>query len=55
MEIKSQDKHNNTIIFRPDSKTYRYEVNGDTKRGVTTLISARFGKNGLIGWAKNYL
>ena len=52
MEIKRQDKHNNTIIFRPDSKMYRYQVNGDTKRGVTTLISARFGKNGLIGWAK---
>jgi len=52
MEIKRQDKNNNLIIFRPNDKRYRYEVNGETKKGVTTLISARFGKDGLIGWAK---
>jgi len=50
--IKSEDKNKNLIEFRPYDKRYRYKVNGETKRGVTTLISARFGKNGLMGWAK---
>lgn len=51
--IKTEDKHKNQIEFRPDDKKYRYKVNGEVKKGVTTLINQRFGKNGLIYWAKN--
>ena len=40
--ITREDKHKNIIEFRPLDKRYRYKVNGETKRGVTTLISARF-------------
>lgn len=49
---KTQDKHKNQIEFRPNDKRYRYIVNGEVKKGVTTLIGARFGKNALINWAK---
>ena len=51
--IKNQDKHKNIIEFRPDDKKYRYIVNGEVKKGVTGLIGQRFGKAGLIYWAKN--
>ena len=51
-EIKRQDKNGNHIVFRPFEKQYRYEVNGEPKKGVTTTISGRFGANGLIRWAK---
>ena len=50
--ITREDKHKNIIEFRPLDKRYRYKVNGETKRGVTTLISARFGKAPLMLWAK---
>ena len=50
--VKREDKNKNIIEFRPYDKKYRYIVNGEVKKGVTTLIGARFGKNGLIGWAK---
>ena len=51
--IKREDINNNIIEFRPNDNRYRYKVNGETKRGVTTLISARFGKGALINWAKD--
>ena len=51
--IKNQDKHKNIIEFRPDDRKYRYIVNGEVKKGVTGLIGQRFGKAGLIYWAKN--
>ena len=50
--ITREDKHKNIIEFRPLDKRYRYKVNGEVKRGVTTLISARFGKAPLMLWAK---
>src|SRR6056300_1180757 len=50
--IKREDVNNNVIEFRPNDNRYRYKVNGETKRGVTTLISARFGKAPLMLWAK---
>jgi len=50
--ITREDKNNNIIEFRPLDKRYRYKVNGETKRGVTTLIGARFGKAPLMLWAK---
>ena len=50
--IKREDKHKNIIEFRPNDNRYRYMVNGETKRGVTTLIGARFGKAPLMLWAK---
>jgi len=53
--ITREDKHKNVIEFRPLDKRYRYKVNGEVKRGVTTLIGARFGKAPLMLWAKNYL
>ena len=51
-EIPRTDKHGNHIVFRPNAKRYRYEVNGEPKKGVTTTIGARFGLNGLMKWAK---
>jgi len=50
--ITREDKHKNVIEFRPLDKRYRYKVNGEVKRGVTTLIGARFGKAPLMLWAK---
>ena len=51
--ITREDKNNNIIEFSPLDKRYRYKVNGETKRGVTTLIGARFGKAPLMNWAKD--
>ena len=43
MIIKSKDKHGNQIEFNPKGRGARYTVNGLKKKGVTTIISERFG------------
>ena len=50
--ITSQDKNGNTLEFNPYEKKYRYKVNGEVKTGCTSIIDPRFGKAGLMGWAK---
>lgn len=47
-----KDKKNREIVFRPYDKKNRYSVNGETKAGCTSTIDPRFGKEGLVGWAK---
>lgn len=47
-----KDKHNNEIVFRPYDKKNRYSVNGNPKSGCTSTIEPRFGKDGLVRWAK---
>ena len=47
-----KDKHNNIIKFNPYEKKRRYEVNGEIMNGCTSVIDPRFGKDGLVGWAK---
>ena len=44
MIIKSKDKHGNQIEFNPKGRGARYTVNGLKKKGVTTIIGERFGK-----------
>lgn len=51
--IKSRDKHNNLIEFRPNDNKSRYKVNGSIKPGVTGLIGKRFAGGGLMWWAEN--
>ena len=46
------DKHKNKIDFNPYDKKHRYKVNDETKTGCTSIIDPRFGKAGLMGWAK---
>ena len=53
MIIKSKDKHGNIIEFNPKGRGARYTVNGLKKKGVTTIISERFGKGALMWWAEN--
>jgi len=53
MIIKSKDKHGNLIEFNPKGKGARYKVNSQKKKGVTTIISERFGKGGLMWWSEN--
>ena len=53
MIIKSKDKHGNQIEFNPKARGARYTVNGLKKKGVTTIISERFGKGALMWWAEN--
>ena len=53
MQTKSTDKHGNVIHFNPKAFGQRYDVNGDKKTGVTTIIGQRFGKGALIWWAEN--
>ena len=48
----SIDKHGNEIEFNPNEKKYRYKVNGEVKTGCTSVIDPRFGKAGIVGWAK---
>ena len=47
-----KDKHDNIIKFNPYEKKRRYEVNGEIMNGCTSIIDPRFGKDGLVGWAK---
>ena len=53
MIIKSKDKHGNQIEFNPKGRGSRYTVNGLKKKGVTTIISERFGKGALMWWSEN--
>ena len=53
MIIKSKDKHGNIIEFNPKGRGARYTVNGLKKKGVTTIIGERFGKNALMWWSEN--
>ena len=53
MIIKSKDKHGNQIEFNPKGRGARYTVNGLKKKGVTTIISDRFGKKGLMWWSED--
>lgn len=53
MIIKSKDKHGNQIEFAPKARGARYTVNGLKKKGVTTIISERFGKGALMWWSEN--
>ena len=53
MIIKSKDKHGNQIEFNPKARGARYTVNGLKKKGVTTIISERFGKSALMYWSEN--
>jgi len=50
--IKTKDVKGNQIEFNPENRRYRYKVNGEVKKGVTTLIGSRFAKNAIKGWAK---
>ena len=47
-----KDKHNREIVFRPYDKQNRYSVDGLKKAGCTSTIDPRFGKDGLMRWAK---
>ena len=51
--VKSKDKHGNQIEFNPKGRGARYTVNGLRKKGVTTIISDRFGKKGLMWWSED--
>ena len=51
--VKSKDKHGNQIEFDPKGRGSRYKVNGLKKKGVTTIISERFGKGALMWWSEN--
>ena len=53
MIVKSKDKHGNQIEFNPKGRGARYTVNGLRKKGVTTIISDRFGKKGLMWWSED--
>ena len=43
MIIKAKDKNGNLIEFNPRGGRYRYKVNGEPKKGVTSLIGERSG------------
>lgn len=53
MIIKKKDKNGNLITFNPKGRASRYNVNGENKKGVTTLIGERFGKGALMWWSEN--
>lgn len=52
MIIKQTDKNNNLIEFNPKNNFKRYQVNGETKKGMTTTIGDRF-KGGLLNWKQS--
>ena len=53
MIIKAKDKNGNLIEFNPRGGRYRYKVNGEPKKGVTSLIGERSGKGALMWWSEN--
>ena len=53
MIIKAKDKNGNLIEFNPKGGRYRYKVNGEPKKGVTSLIGERSGKGALMWWSEH--
>ena len=53
MKIRSTNKDGDDIVFDPKGRGARYTVNGLRKKGVTTIISDRFGKKGLMWWSED--
>ena len=53
MKIRSTNKNGDDIVFDPKGRGARYVVNGLKKKGVTTIISERFGKGALMWWSEN--
>ena len=51
--IETKTKDGQTILFNPKGRGARYTVDGVKKKGVTTIIGERFGKNALMWWSEN--
>ena len=53
MSQKLTNKNGDNILYNPKVFGKRYNVNGEPKTSVTTIIGNHQNKNGLLFWNKN--